>query len=189
MDDRIVDFIAALRAMGVRISLAESQDAMRAIEHMGVMDREAFRISLKTTLVKEASDGPIFDRLFPLFFSSEQPPMMNGMGGLSPQEQAMLREALRQLAEQIAQMMRRLMEGRSLSHEELERLGKQAGLPNARSPYQQSWITRRMLQQMGFGSLEEALQQMLEMLMAMGMSQAGRDQVADTLCGNADALE
>jgi uncharacterized protein with von Willebrand factor type A (vWA) domain len=162
---------------------------MRAIEHMGVMDREAFRISLKTTLVKEAADGPTFDRLFPLFFSSETLPMMDGMGGLSPEEQHMLREALRQMAAEIARQMRRLMEGRGLSREEMEQLGRQAGLPNARSPYQQSWITRRMLQQMGFTRLEEALQQLMQMLAAMGMGQAARDQLAETAGENAEALE
>ncbi|MGH2592884.1 MAG: vWA domain-containing protein [Anaerolineae bacterium] len=189
MDDRIIEFIAALRAMGVRVSLAESQDAMRAVEHMGVMHRETFRISLKTTLVKEASDGPIFDRLFPLFFGSEMPPMMNGLGGLSPEEQQMLREALRQMAAEIARRIRQLMEGRGLSREELERMGQRAGLPNARSPYQQAWITRRMLQQMGFNSLEEALQQLLQMLAAMGMSQEAIDQLAEAAGENAEAIE
>ncbi|HLF27820.1 MAG TPA: VWA domain-containing protein [Anaerolineae bacterium] len=189
MDDRIVDFIAALRAMGVRVSLAESQDAMRAIEHMGVMDRESFRISLKTTLVKEAADGPIFDRLFPLFFSAETPQMLNGLGGLSPEEQQMLREALRQLARDLARRLQQLMEGRGLSREELERMGQQAGLPNAHSPYQQSWITRRMLQQMGFNSLEEALEQMLQMLAALGMSQAALDQLSEAVGENREAVE
>lgn len=189
MDDRIIDFVAALRAMGVRISLAESQDAMRAVEHIGVMDREFFRLSLKTTLVKEAADGPVFDRVFPLYFGSEAPPMMNGMGDLSPEEQAMLRDALRQLAQQIAEMMRRLMEGRGLTHEELERMGQQAGLPNARSPYQQSWITRRMLQQMGFNHLDDALQELMEMLAAMGMSREARDQLGGAAGENAESIE
>ncbi len=188
MDDRIIDFIAALRAMGVRISLAESQDAMRAVEHLGVMNREAFRIALKTTLVKESADGPIFDRLFPLFFSSEVPPMMNGLGGLSPEEQEMLREALRQMAREIARRMRQLMEGRGLSREELEQLGQQAGLPNAHSPYQQPWITRRMLQQLGFNSLEEALEQLMQMLAAMGMGQESMDQLSEAVGQNADAM-
>ena len=85
MDQRIVDFIAALRAYGVRISLAESEDAMHAIEQMGIADREAFRISLKATLVKEASDGDAFENLFPLYFGSGMPPMMDGMGDLSPE--------------------------------------------------------------------------------------------------------
>ncbi len=189
MDDRIIEFIAALRAMGVRVSLAESQDAMRAVEHMGVMERETFRISLKTTLIKEASDGPIFDRLFPLFFGAETPPMMDGAGGLSPEEQAMLREALRQVAAELARRLRQLLEGRGLSREELERLGQQAGLPYARSPYQQPWITRRMLQQMGWNSLEEALQELLQMLAAMGLDQQAMDQLREAAGQNMDAIE
>jgi hypothetical protein len=47
MDARIVHFIAALRASGVRISLAESEDAMHAIDQLGVEDRELFRVSLR----------------------------------------------------------------------------------------------------------------------------------------------
>jgi len=35
MDQRIVEFIAGLRAAGVRVSLAESADAFRAIEQLG----------------------------------------------------------------------------------------------------------------------------------------------------------
>jgi len=189
LDDRIVDFIAALRALGVRVSLAESQDAMRAVEHLGVMDRGVFRTALKTTLVKESSDGPIFERLFPLFFGAERPPMMDGASGLSPEEQEMLREALRQMARDLARRMRQMMEGRGLSREELEQMGRQAGLPNARSPYQQPWITRRMLQQMGFNSLEEALEQMLAMLAAMGMSQESMDQLTEAVGENAEAMQ
>ncbi len=42
MERRIVQFIAALRASGVRISLAESADAFRAVEWLGVTNRENF---------------------------------------------------------------------------------------------------------------------------------------------------
>jgi hypothetical protein len=50
MDERIVRFIGALRAAGVRVSLAESADAFSAVEQMGVREREAFRTSLRATL-------------------------------------------------------------------------------------------------------------------------------------------
>ena len=68
MDQRIVQFIAALRASGVRISLAESEDAFHAIEHMGVQDREAFRISLRTTLVKGCQRPGTLRAAFPALF-------------------------------------------------------------------------------------------------------------------------
>ncbi|HEY4723709.1 MAG TPA: hypothetical protein VII92_17775, partial [Anaerolineae bacterium] len=165
MDTRIVQFIAALRASGVRVSLAESQDAIRAIDQLGIEDRETFRLSMKTTLVKEAHDGPTFDRLFPLFFGSGQPQMANGMEGLSQDDQQLLRDALRQLLSELrSELMRRLMEGRPLTPEELQQLGRQAGLPNANQPYQQSWITRRMLTQLGMRDLEEAINELMQML-------------------------
>lgn len=70
MEDRIVKFISALRGGGVRVSLAESADAFRAIQELGIQDRERFRLALRATLVKDAGDIPTFEELFPLFFSS-----------------------------------------------------------------------------------------------------------------------
>ena len=37
MDLRMVDFIAGLRAAGVRVSIAESSDAFRAVEQVGAV--------------------------------------------------------------------------------------------------------------------------------------------------------
>ncbi len=74
MEERIVKFIAALRAAGVRISLAESADAFQAVGHLGIKDRELFRLSLQTTLVKDANNLPIFEELFPIFFGGDEMP-------------------------------------------------------------------------------------------------------------------
>jgi hypothetical protein len=61
MDKRMVDFIRVLRAAGVRISLAESMDAMNGVGAVGVQSRDIFRSALKTTLVKESRDQQTFD--------------------------------------------------------------------------------------------------------------------------------
>ncbi len=190
MDARIVHFITALRAAGVRVSLAESEDAFHAIDSLGLEDREVFRLSLKATLVKEAKDGPAFDRLFPLFFSSGQPPMMDGAGGLSPDEQQMLEDVLREILRELrAELMRRLAEGRPLTQEELQQLGQQSGLQNANQMYQQQWIARRMLQQLGMQDLQEAIDELMDLLAALGMSDEARQQLRDAMQGNAEALE
>ena len=42
MDDRIIEFVRGLRAAGVRVSMAESVDAMRATEVMGIDPPEMF---------------------------------------------------------------------------------------------------------------------------------------------------
>jgi len=58
MDDRIIEFVRGMRAAGVRVSMAESADAMRAVEVLGIADKDLFRQSLRTTLVKESETSP-----------------------------------------------------------------------------------------------------------------------------------
>src|SRR3989304_2561702 len=92
MESRILQLIAALRASGVRVSLAESAEAFSAVDLMGIQDREQFRLSLRATLIKDVKDIPTFEKLFPLFFGSGQPPMMGGnpSDDMTPEEIQML---------------------------------------------------------------------------------------------------
>src|SRR5512146_703113 len=107
METRILQLIAALRASGVRISLAESGEAFSAVDLLGIQDREQFRLSLRATLVKDVRDLPTFDKLFPLFFGAGQPPMMGGDANdqLTPDEAKKLAEALRQFSQQLRERM------------------------------------------------------------------------------------
>ncbi|MBK7456309.1 MAG: hypothetical protein IPJ46_22085 [Anaerolineales bacterium] len=143
MESRILQLIAALRASGVRVSLAESAEAFSAVDLMGIQDREQFRLSLRATLIKDVKDIPPFEKLFPLFFGSGQPPEMGGnpMDDLSPEEIQMLAEALKQFAEQLRQRMERLMNGEQLSRAELEALGQLVGLNQADNLSYQNWMT------------------------------------------------
>jgi uncharacterized protein with von Willebrand factor type A (vWA) domain len=187
VNQRIIDFINALRAAGVRVSLAESADALRALEHTGIVARKTFRLALKTTLVKEAADGAKFDELFPLYFGSGGPPLQPPQ--LTPEQQQMLRDALRQLAGQLADLLRRLMEGRDLSQEELRQLGELAGLPQASSQYQRQWITRRMLRELGLNEIEDLLRALWAELAARGMTPEAIQELQGQAQANRDALE
>ena len=110
MEDRIVKFISALRAEGVRVSVAESQDAWRAITYLGVRDRDAFRLSLRSTLIKDADAIPVFEELFPQFFGRSTPPLMNPQAELSPEQQQMLQQMMQQLMEQLKGDLQKLLE-------------------------------------------------------------------------------
>ncbi|OQA43517.1 MAG: VWA domain containing CoxE-like protein [Chloroflexi bacterium ADurb.Bin325] len=190
MDDRIVKFISALRGGGVRVSLAESADAFRAVEELGIADREAFRLSLRATLVKEANDQAIFDELFPLFFdSSETPPLLNLAQDLTPEEGQMLAEALKQFTERLRQMIERLIKGEPLSPEELERLGQMVGLNRADDLRQREWMARRMAQALKFREVQEALQKLQELLAQMGLNKQRIDQIRQILQANQQALQ
>lgn len=68
MTPRLVTFIRLLRTNGLRLSIAESLDALQSIGHLGVQDREVFRLALRTVLVKSQQDFATFDELFERFF-------------------------------------------------------------------------------------------------------------------------
>lgn len=74
---KILEFIRILKDADVRVSPSESIDVFGALGHVDFTDRTVFRQALATTLVKDYTDLPIFDRCFHEFFdrspSSESP--------------------------------------------------------------------------------------------------------------------
>jgi uncharacterized protein len=190
MEDRIVKFIAALRAGGVRISLAESTDAFAAVEQLGVRNREAFRTSLRTTLVKEASDIPIFEELFPLFFEAgEVPPLMDLSKDLSEEETEMLAEALKNFTEELRKMLEKLIRGEQLSDDELEKLSKLVGMDRADDLRYRDWMARRMEQALQNDKIKQAIQELAEMLEQLGMNKDRVDQMRQILQANQRSME
>ncbi|MDH3674631.1 MAG: VWA domain-containing protein [Anaerolineae bacterium] len=217
MDQRIIEFIAGLRAAGVRISIAESKDAFEAARHMGILSQQDFRDSLRATLVKEFQDQPVFDDLFALYFGNDEPPLLNMMEGLSPEEKDMLQQALRALLEQLRQqdppqdqpgrsgrqqqkqptssqldnlmqLLMAMLQGQNLSQETLDQAGQRAGLENATQPYERRWVEQRMMRQLGMRLLEQLMQQLPELLQKLGMSQEAIDQLMEDMEFNREAL-
>lgn len=195
MEERITRFVAALRASGVRVSIAESQDAWRAIEQLGIKDREAFRLSLRSTLVKDYDSIPVFEKLFPQYFGSFAPPMLDPMSEMTPEQQQMLKDLLQQLQEQLAQDLQRLLEwllnGDGPTPEELEEMAEQAGLDqlNAMSPYQAQRAARRMQNMLNWQQLQELLDQLWEMLAEQGMDPATIEQLKQQVAENQARLK
>ncbi|MFP6663396.1 MAG: VWA domain-containing protein [Deltaproteobacteria bacterium] len=70
MQARILEFAELLRHHGLRISPAESMDALSGLTHTGLGDRETVRGALRATMVKRLVDVPIFDELFDVYFSA-----------------------------------------------------------------------------------------------------------------------
>jgi uncharacterized protein with von Willebrand factor type A (vWA) domain len=106
-----------------------------------VREREAFRTSLRATLVKDARHLPLFDELFPFFFdTSGAPPLLNLSQDLSPQEAGWLAEALRQFNDRLRQALQRLLNGEPLTPEELERLAQMVGLNNTDNMRYRQWM-------------------------------------------------
>lgn len=190
MEERILKFIAALRAASVRISLAESADAFRAVDNLGIKDREAFRICLQSTLIKDAGNRPIFEELFPIFFgSSETPPMMNLSDDLSPEEARLLAESLRRLNENLRNMLEKLMRGEPLNEQELKRLASLVGLNQAENMRFREWMVQRMKRALRFKEVQQAVNELAELLKMLGMNRDRVDQLRQLLFSNQKSLE
>lgn len=84
--ERLTSFVAALRAHGVRIGTGETVDAARAVEALGLADRELLREGLAATLLHGPGQRPVYDPVFDLYFP-------RGVGG--PERGSAGREDLR----------------------------------------------------------------------------------------------
>ena len=62
-------FVLDLRAAGLPVSLSENIDAARAVRHIPLEDRAAFKYALAATLVKNQAHWRTFETLFEVYFS------------------------------------------------------------------------------------------------------------------------
>lgn len=191
MDKRMVDFIRALRAAGVRVSLAESMDAARGVEHVGIFDRETFRAALRATLIKEARDQGTFDYFFPLFFAQGQPPLENIPDQLTPEQQQQLRDALQAMignSQALRDLLEQLLEGRPFDRQQLNEAGQRAGISQASDFSQRPGLERRIERQLGLQQLQQLIERLLEQLAELGMDAEALDQLRTLLEANAAGL-
>ena len=68
MDKTLASFIATLRNADVRISPAETLDALNAVELTGYRDREFLKNTLALVLPKTADEKDTYDTTFEQFF-------------------------------------------------------------------------------------------------------------------------
>ncbi|MFQ3316245.1 MAG: hypothetical protein ACI85J_000913 [Candidatus Poriferisodalaceae bacterium] len=73
MLDLMSGFVVELRNAGLPVSLTENLDAMQAIKHIPIEDRDAFKYALATTLVKNEQHWKAFETVFEVYFSMRGP--------------------------------------------------------------------------------------------------------------------
>ncbi|MGH7325158.1 MAG: vWA domain-containing protein [Candidatus Rokuibacteriota bacterium] len=77
----MVRFGAVLREHGLPVTLVQVADAVRALEHVDLADREEMRLALRTLLVGRPEELPVFDRCFDGFWRAHVE-IDAGLGGL-----------------------------------------------------------------------------------------------------------
>ena len=79
MESSLHRFVRLLRMAGLRVSVSEAADAMRAAAQPGLLaSRDALREALRVTLVKDRRDDAVFTELFDAFFALR--PVVTGGG-------------------------------------------------------------------------------------------------------------
>ncbi len=73
MLDLMAGFVTELRNAGIPVSLTENLDAMEAVQHIPIEDRDAFKYALGATMVKNNSHWRAFETVFEVYFSLRGP--------------------------------------------------------------------------------------------------------------------
>ncbi len=73
MLDLLNGFVQELRNAGLPVSLTENLDAMEAVQHIPIEDRDAFKYALGATLIKNNSHWRAFETVFEVYFSLRGP--------------------------------------------------------------------------------------------------------------------
>ena len=67
---RVLEFNHALRDAGIPVATSEGLDALRAVEHLDLSDRDRYKAALAATLIKDQTQRTAFDTLFDLYFGT-----------------------------------------------------------------------------------------------------------------------
>jgi uncharacterized protein with von Willebrand factor type A (vWA) domain len=96
MKSRLVNFIHLLRESNIRISIAETIEACKALSICDIYDKQQFKIALMATLIKQHDDLPTFNKVFDLYFA--EPLEKN-------KDEQISQEEFQQMMEQMMQQM------------------------------------------------------------------------------------
>ena len=97
MLDLLNGFVVELRNAGLPVSLTENLDALEAVQHIPVDDRDAFKYALGATLVKNNAHWRAFETVFEVYFSLRGPEYRLAEG-----DESELDEMWREMQDQVA---------------------------------------------------------------------------------------
>ncbi|MFM7489469.1 MAG: vWA domain-containing protein [Actinomycetota bacterium] len=98
MLDLLSGFVQELRNAGLPVSLTENLDAMEAVQHIPLEDRDAFKYALGATLVKNSAHWRSFETVFEVYFSLRGPQYK-----INEESQDAIDEMWREMQEQLQQ--------------------------------------------------------------------------------------
>jgi uncharacterized protein len=144
---RVLDLVAALRRAGVNATQSEAIDAIRAIGHVDLLEREQLREALAAVTITSSTHRRAFDELFDLYLPARPTPADDTPAVTDePTDEDPLEEHLEELIE-------RLMAGddeaiRQMARRSVERFGRVEGRDGGMSYFQYKVFRAVDLQQL-----------------------------------------
>jgi uncharacterized protein len=173
MEERILEFIGDLRRAEVRISTAEALDALTASAEVGLTDRETFKATLASTLIKEARDEDTFERIFNLYFLDLEAlgeGLKKALGPEDPRVQDQLERLVDEEDLDLDELTELLMRGQGSEMEMAIRGGAQhAGLERLMYFLQVGFFSRRISDQFDWSAIERDIDKIMQALEARGL--------------------
>jgi hypothetical protein len=175
MDEKVIEFCHLLRRNGLRVSVAESMDALRALGTVGLEERETVRSTLRATMVKRALDIPTFDHVFDLFFSGLTQAIQELTAAMAEQlgiDDVRLQELIDDLQAwleehgvMLSELARALLTADGGTLERLLRdAARRAGLADIRHGFQEGRFAHGVAAALGLGDLTRELELLKEQL-------------------------
>ena len=89
---RLLAFFEALRRAGLTVTPGGMIDALRSVRLVGIMNRDNFRLALRTNLATSRDEEAIFDRVFEAFWAMATSEVQKNELKLEPREDDRNRE-------------------------------------------------------------------------------------------------
>lgn len=172
MEKKILDFVNLLRKNEIPISLSESIDCFHAVSLMGLEKREVFKNCLRATLIKKSKYIPMFNMLFKFYFSSMEEilqsadqDILNSIVERENEQEIFLRE-LEEVLGKYGQASPLTVDFLISNADKLADLLQNSGLSEIvgkiNSGYQDSFLTHRILMQLGWKGIDNDIKRFKE---------------------------
>ncbi len=200
MEDKLVEFANLLRQNGVRVSLAETLDAIGAAGTTGLENRDSFRAGLRATMIKRASELPLFEELFDIYFSGlgeiikQAGQAVQDALSMSDQEfQKFLdevEELLKKEGQKLSEMAKELLQNRSGQMEQRMRDAARAvRVSGIERTIEENYFARALARELGLDKIEQEIRELREQIQKLDFSDAMKAKLEQYLERRLKALD
>ncbi len=192
MQEKLVEFANLLRQNGVRVSLAETLDAISASDVTGLAERDLFRAALRATMIKRANEIPVFEELFDVYFSGLGEIIKGASKGVQDalamsdmdfqQFLDEMEEMLKKHGDELSELAKQLLQNRDGQLEKMMREAARAvRMQGIQRTIEENYFARALARALGLDKLEQEIKELREQLQKLDLGPGLRARMEEYL--------